>query len=171
MQALLAALRPGCRLVLVGDPDQLPSVGAGNVFGDLIRSGCRAVSRPDGGVPSGGAVGHHPQRPRRERGAARLTSRATRGTSSSCAAARRTGSCRRWWSCAKRACPRTWASPPTRFRCSRPPGRGADGHRRRQPRAAGGAEPAGARQAAETVGRAPFSARATASCRRRTTTT
>ena len=38
MRALLAALRPGCRLVLVGDPDQLPSVGAGNVFSDLIRS-------------------------------------------------------------------------------------------------------------------------------------
>ncbi|MBE6990742.1 MAG: ATP-dependent RecD-like DNA helicase [Ruminococcaceae bacterium] len=38
MQALLRALRPGCRLVLVGDPDQLPSVGAGNVFADLIRS-------------------------------------------------------------------------------------------------------------------------------------
>ena len=38
MRALLAALRPGTRLVLVGDPDQLPSVGAGNVFGDLIRS-------------------------------------------------------------------------------------------------------------------------------------
>ena len=38
MRALLAALRPGCRLVLVGDPDQLLSVGAGNVFGDLIRS-------------------------------------------------------------------------------------------------------------------------------------
>ena len=36
--ALLRALRPGTRLVLVGDPDQLPSVGAGNVFGDLIRS-------------------------------------------------------------------------------------------------------------------------------------
>ena len=30
---------PGCRLVMVGDPDQLPSVGAGNVFSDLIRSG------------------------------------------------------------------------------------------------------------------------------------
>lgn len=43
MRALLAALRPGCRLVLVGDPDQLPSVGAGNVFSDLIRSG---ASRP-----------------------------------------------------------------------------------------------------------------------------
>ncbi len=39
MKAFLAALRPGCRLVLVGDPDQLPSVGAGNVFSDLIRSG------------------------------------------------------------------------------------------------------------------------------------
>ena len=38
MQALLRSLRPGCRLVMVGDPDQLPSVGAGNVFGDLIRS-------------------------------------------------------------------------------------------------------------------------------------
>lgn len=38
MRALLAALRPGCRLVLVGDADQLPSVGAGNVFSDLIRS-------------------------------------------------------------------------------------------------------------------------------------
>lgn len=38
MRAFLAALRPGCRLVLVGDPDQLPSVGAGSVFSDLIRS-------------------------------------------------------------------------------------------------------------------------------------
>lgn len=38
MQALLRALRPGCRLVMVGDPDQLPSVGPGNVFADIIRS-------------------------------------------------------------------------------------------------------------------------------------
>ncbi len=38
MRALLAALRPDCRLVMVGDPDQLPSVGPGNVFYDLIRS-------------------------------------------------------------------------------------------------------------------------------------
>ena len=36
--ALLRALRPGTRLVRVGDADQLPSVGAGNVFSDLIRS-------------------------------------------------------------------------------------------------------------------------------------
>lgn len=39
MNALLAALRPDCRLIMVGDADQLPSVGAGNVFSDLIRSG------------------------------------------------------------------------------------------------------------------------------------
>lgn len=38
MAALLDALRGDCRLVLVGDPDQLPSVGAGNLFADLIRS-------------------------------------------------------------------------------------------------------------------------------------
>ena len=39
MSALLSALRGDCRLVLVGDPDQLPSVGPGNLFSDLIRSG------------------------------------------------------------------------------------------------------------------------------------
>ena len=39
MAALLNALRSDCRLVLVGDPDQLPSVGPGTLFADLIRSG------------------------------------------------------------------------------------------------------------------------------------
>ena len=38
MRALLRAVRAGTRLVLVGDKDQLPSVGAGNVLGDLLRS-------------------------------------------------------------------------------------------------------------------------------------
>lgn len=38
MSSLLKALKPGCRLVLVGDADQLPSVGPGNVFLDIIRS-------------------------------------------------------------------------------------------------------------------------------------
>jgi len=37
--SLLKALPKGCRLVLVGDKDQLPSVGAGNVLGDIIASG------------------------------------------------------------------------------------------------------------------------------------
>lgn len=38
MRALLAALPSPCRLVMVGDADQLPSVGPGNVFADIIRS-------------------------------------------------------------------------------------------------------------------------------------
>ena len=39
MHSLLYALKPGCRLIMVGDADQLPSVGPGNVFADIIRSG------------------------------------------------------------------------------------------------------------------------------------
>ena len=38
MSALLRALPPECRLVLVGDADQLPSVGPGCMFADVIRS-------------------------------------------------------------------------------------------------------------------------------------
>lgn len=38
--SLLRALKPGCKLILVGDSDQLPSVGAGNVLRDLIDCGC-----------------------------------------------------------------------------------------------------------------------------------
>ncbi|HKM28814.1 MAG TPA: ATP-dependent RecD-like DNA helicase [Anaerovoracaceae bacterium] len=36
MRGLVAAIKPGSRLILVGDADQLPSVGAGNVLRDLI---------------------------------------------------------------------------------------------------------------------------------------
>ncbi|MBR7112379.1 MAG: ATP-dependent RecD-like DNA helicase [Clostridia bacterium] len=36
--ALLAAIKPGARLILVGDANQLPSVGAGNVLRDVIAS-------------------------------------------------------------------------------------------------------------------------------------
>lgn len=38
-ESVLRALPLGCRLIMVGDSDQLPSVGAGNVLGDLIASG------------------------------------------------------------------------------------------------------------------------------------
>lgn len=38
MAALLRAIRRGGRLVLIGDSDQLPSVGAGNILADLIAS-------------------------------------------------------------------------------------------------------------------------------------
>lgn len=56
LDALLEALRPDSRLILVGDPDQLASVAAGNALADLV--GCGVVPtvrlttnyRNDGGV-------------------------------------------------------------------------------------------------------------------------
>lgn len=39
MYSLLRAVPERASLIMVGDPDQLPSVGAGNLFADLIRSG------------------------------------------------------------------------------------------------------------------------------------
>ena len=38
MNALVRAIRSGSRLILIGDADQLPSVGCGNVLGDVIAS-------------------------------------------------------------------------------------------------------------------------------------
>lgn len=43
--ALLKAVMPGARLVMVGDADQLPSVGPGQVLKDLIESECFPVTR------------------------------------------------------------------------------------------------------------------------------
>lgn len=40
MHSLLRAVNVGTRLILVGDVDQLPSVGPGNVLRDIIDSGC-----------------------------------------------------------------------------------------------------------------------------------
>lgn len=45
MGALLRAVKPGARLILIGDADQLPSVGAGNVLRDLIDSSRFATVR------------------------------------------------------------------------------------------------------------------------------
>ena len=45
MSALLRAIKPGARLIVIGDADQLPSVGAGNVLRDLIASGRFATVR------------------------------------------------------------------------------------------------------------------------------
>ena len=45
MNSLLKAIPAGMRVVLVGDIDQLPSVGAGNVLRDLIDSGVVPVIR------------------------------------------------------------------------------------------------------------------------------
>lgn len=47
MRSLLRALQPETKLILVGDADQLPSVGAGNVLRDMIASGVLPVVRLD----------------------------------------------------------------------------------------------------------------------------
>jgi exodeoxyribonuclease V alpha subunit len=47
MNSLLKAVHPASGLLLVGDADQLPSVGAGNVLHDLIASGVVPVTRLD----------------------------------------------------------------------------------------------------------------------------
>ncbi len=48
LASLLRALPTGCRLILVGDPDQLPPVGPGCPLSDILRSGV---------VPGGAAHG------------------------------------------------------------------------------------------------------------------
>jgi exodeoxyribonuclease V alpha subunit len=59
MARLLEAVRPDARLILVGDPDQLASVEAGAVLGDLAR----AVGTPEPGLDEQlrevGALGAH----------------------------------------------------------------------------------------------------------------
>lgn len=45
MHALLKAITPGTRLILVGDVNQLPSVGPGNVLHDILECGCFNVVR------------------------------------------------------------------------------------------------------------------------------
>lgn len=47
LAALLRALLPGSRLLLVGDPDQLPPVGAGEALGQLLASGVAPLVRLD----------------------------------------------------------------------------------------------------------------------------
>ena len=39
LHSLMKAIAPGKRLIFVGDPDQLPPVGPGSPFGDMLRSG------------------------------------------------------------------------------------------------------------------------------------
>ncbi|MFN8379958.1 MAG: ATP-dependent RecD-like DNA helicase [Anaerolineae bacterium] len=47
LENMLNALKPTTHLLLVGDVDQLPSVGAGNVLRDIIDSGLAHVTRLD----------------------------------------------------------------------------------------------------------------------------
>ena len=64
MRALLRALADGTRLVIVGDADQLPSVGPGNVLRDVIKSGAFPISKTDPLLPS--------ERRRQHRGKTRI---------------------------------------------------------------------------------------------------
>ena len=45
--ALFDAIQPGCQVVLIGDADQLPSVGPGAVLSEMIASACVPVVRLD----------------------------------------------------------------------------------------------------------------------------
>ncbi len=45
LENTLRAIKNGCKIIFVGDIDQLPSVSAGNVLNDLIESGCFACTR------------------------------------------------------------------------------------------------------------------------------
>ena len=63
MHALLKAVTVGTRLILVGDVNQLPSVGPGNVLRDMIESGKFPCSKADEDFPPGGAERHYRQRP------------------------------------------------------------------------------------------------------------
>ena len=47
MSSLLRAIKPGARVILIGDADQLPSVGAGNVLRDLLECGRFTTIRLD----------------------------------------------------------------------------------------------------------------------------
>ena len=69
MNHLLRALPANASLLLVGDVDQLPSVGPGMVLRNLIDSGVVPVVPADGGLPPGGPQPDHHQRPPDQRGA------------------------------------------------------------------------------------------------------
>lgn len=56
LSLLLAAMPSTCRVIFVGDVDQLPSVGPGQVLRDLIRSGCIAVTRLTKGFRFSGGI-------------------------------------------------------------------------------------------------------------------
>ena len=90
MRALLAAVPDGAALLIVGDVDQLPSVGPGQVLADIIASGAVRVVRLTEVFPPGGAEpdrhhrsrhqpGRHP-RPLPAGGRQRLLFRAGRGS-------------------------------------------------------------------------------------------
>jgi exodeoxyribonuclease V alpha subunit len=81
MQALMRAVPNNAALLIVGDIDQLPSVGPGQILGDVIASGAAPVVRlTDSGRPP--TAGSSPARTR-STGAPYPTSRSPRATATS----------------------------------------------------------------------------------------
>ena len=60
---LIKAIPDGAHLLLVGDVDQLPSVGAGEVLRDLLAAEQHPAGPPHPDLPPSPAVGHRRQRP------------------------------------------------------------------------------------------------------------
>lgn len=55
---LFSAIRVGCKVVMVGDPCQLPSVGPGRIFSSLIQSKCLPVVKLTQCFRNGGNINH-----------------------------------------------------------------------------------------------------------------
>ena len=64
---LVKAMPPGAHLLLVGDVDQLPSVGAGQVLRDLLATEAVPRVRLTQDLPSGAGIRHRHQRPSDQR--------------------------------------------------------------------------------------------------------
>ena len=67
-EVLLGGLAETTHIVLVGDADQLPPIGAGKPFEDLIASGGGAGGAAEPDLPPGGALDDHHRRPRDQPG-------------------------------------------------------------------------------------------------------
>ena len=132
--------RPGTHLLLVGDPDQLPSVGAGDVLADLLRSERFPVTRlthifrqgAGSGIAANARRINAGQLPRFGGGTRRLLLPAGAGPGRGGAARRRPGR--------PAACPPATASRSGRSRCSRRCTAGRPGSAP-STRAAGAAQP------------------------------
>ena len=151
--ALLRALRPGTPAGAGGGrgPAALGGGGERVLRPDPQRPGGDGV--PAGGVPPGGAVRHHPQRPRGEPGPAAPAGQQTRGTSSSSAAGTAGADARpRWWSCARPGCQDHMGIPADQIQVLSPTRKGPSGTAEPEPLSPGGAESAGAGQAGDPVG-------------------
>ena len=116
---LVKAVAPGTHLLLVGDPDQLPSVGAGDVLADLLRSGRFPVTRLTHIFRQGAGSGIAANARRINAGELPRFGGDSRGLL--LPAGRRPGRGRRsWWSTSSpSACPPATASARARSRCSR----------------------------------------------------